>query len=321
MFNSILNPPRQTLTWPHLPLAGSETWGHRRLDQILDTSPELLIDNASKIIFFSDIHRSDKSVDDEFAFNEALFLHALSRYYHAGFTYIELGDGDDLWQTPDFSRIERAYTEIFTLLRGFKAQNRLHMIVGNHEIQGQQYQHIEKGEFSADEGLVLRHRHGGQRLLVVHGHQVDVWSDQLGWLSQELVWLMHRGSNRLGLKVGDLAAPAGLVSRRLNGWYKNSQQRIALQLTEWAKSRQEPIITGHTHLPVFPQYYQTPYFNTGCGINPGYITGIEIENGLIFPVKWFKAGMKRYERVQLAPALPFERISSLLGKKLLLRST
>lgn len=319
MLSSILNPPRQALTWPRLALAGSVTLGQRRLDQLLNTSPELLIDDASKIIFFSDTHRSDKSADDEFAPNEALFLHALTCYYHAGFTYIELGDGDDLWQTPDFSQIERAYTEIFALLRCFKAQSRLHMIVGNHEVQGRHYQHIEKGEFSATEGLVLRHGRSGQRLLVVHGHQVDVWSDQLGWLSQGLVWLIHEGFDWLGLKTGDLTTSVGLVNSELSDWYKNSQQQITHQLIEWVRSRQQPLITGHTHLPVFPRCHQTPYFNPGCGINPGYITGIEIENGFIYPVKWFDTGMERYGRMQLAPAHPFERISSLLGSELFLR--
>ncbi len=280
--------------------------GQHRLDQILITAPELLIDNASKIIFFSDTHRSDKSAADEFAPNEDLFLHALSHYFKAGFTYIELGDGDDLWQTPDFSQIERAYAEVFALLHGFKAQGRLHLIVGNHEVQGRQVQQVEKGDFSAVEGLVLRHRCRGQRLLIAHGHQVDFWSDQLGLLSQELVWLIRQSFYRLGHKAGNLATEIGLAGHGLNGWYKNSQQKITRQLTEWVKSRQQPLIAGHTHLPVFPQPHQIPYFNTGCGINPGYITGIELENGFIYPVQWFDAGAGRYDRRQLAPAHPFE---------------
>jgi hypothetical protein len=39
-----------------------------------------------------------------------------------------------------------------------------------------------------------------------------------------------------------------------------------------------------------------PYFNTGCCVNPGYLTGIEIQNGCISLVKWFVDGAQRYER-------------------------
>lgn len=100
----------KTNLWGEEPKAVPQPWfapGQRRLDQILKSAPELSFDDHSKIILLSDAHRGDRGVNDEFAPNEDLFVYALSHYALAGFTYIELGDGDDLWQTPRFSDDDR----------------------------------------------------------------------------------------------------------------------------------------------------------------------------------------------------------------------
>jgi hypothetical protein len=38
---------------------------------------------------------------------------------------------------------------------------------------------------------------------------------------------------------------------------------------------------------MFAAHGAPPYFNTGSCVSPGYITGLEIQNGEIMPVKWF----------------------------------
>ncbi len=184
-----------------MPIDVVQPWfapGQRRLDLILKSSPELAIDDRSKIILLSDAHRGDRGANDEFAPNEDLFVHALSHYAGAGFTYVELGDGDDLWQTPRFSDIEQAYPRVFELLHRFQQQQRLHMILGNHEVQGRHYYSTVKGEWTVGEGLVLRYIPTDQRLLAVHGHQIDFWCDQLSLLTQQLVWSVGRGSEQAG---------------------------------------------------------------------------------------------------------------------------
>ena len=54
-------------------------------------------DDSSKFIVFSDCHRGDNSFADDFANNRNIYFHALKHYYNEGFTYCELGDGDELW--------------------------------------------------------------------------------------------------------------------------------------------------------------------------------------------------------------------------------
>lgn len=68
----------------------------RRLTEVFGAAEHLIFDDSSRFVFFSDLHRGNNSRADAFAGNEDLFLQALSRYYREGFTYIEVGDGDEL---------------------------------------------------------------------------------------------------------------------------------------------------------------------------------------------------------------------------------
>ena len=85
----------------------------KRLTQVFKSSKEIPFDDTSKFIFFSDCHRGDNSWADDFAQNQNLFFHALNQYYDQGFTYIEIGDGDELWENKNFGDIRRAYDNIF----------------------------------------------------------------------------------------------------------------------------------------------------------------------------------------------------------------
>ena len=105
-----------------------------RLTEVLHETFEIPFDDTSRIIIFSDLHRGDNSRADDFAQNESLFVYALQHYLREGFTYIELGDGDELTETPNFPDILRAHKEVFTVMREFYRQGRFHMMFGNHDI-------------------------------------------------------------------------------------------------------------------------------------------------------------------------------------------
>ena len=92
------------------------------------------IDHNSKYIIFSDIHRGDDSVSDEFTRNQNILLHALNYYYKEGYDYVEAGDGDELWEYKNFSVIRLAHTDVFTVIKKFFDENRFIMLYGNHNI-------------------------------------------------------------------------------------------------------------------------------------------------------------------------------------------
>ncbi|MBU0497405.1 MAG: serine/threonine protein phosphatase, partial [Candidatus Thermoplasmatota archaeon] len=103
----------------------------KRLSEVFQKSQTLLFDETSKFIFFSDCHRGDNSWADDFAHNEKLFFHALNYYFDQGFTYVELGDGDELWENKNFSEIREAHSHVFWLLHKFYDAKRFYLLFGN----------------------------------------------------------------------------------------------------------------------------------------------------------------------------------------------
>jgi UDP-2,3-diacylglucosamine pyrophosphatase LpxH len=55
-------------------------------------------------------------------------------YYEKGFTYIELGDGVELWENYTFEPIYKAYKDIFEMLKLFYDEDRMYMLWGNHDM-------------------------------------------------------------------------------------------------------------------------------------------------------------------------------------------
>jgi len=70
----------------------------------------------SRFVLFSDAHRGDGSGADDFAANSLIFKCALDHYLAQGFTLIELGDGEELWENGDryhFSKRKKESVPIF----------------------------------------------------------------------------------------------------------------------------------------------------------------------------------------------------------------
>ena len=263
---------------------------HRRLTQAFEGARSVSFDDNSRLVFFSDLHRGDNSRSDAFAQNEDLFLQALGHYYRRGYTYIEVGDGDELWQNRRLSTVRRAHHRTFDMLHAFARADRLHLIFGNHDIQGFKRRRMKKGRLTADEGLILRHAQTDQRIFVVHGHQVDFKSDAIYCVSRFMTRHVWRHLQNLG--VGDVATRAGESRNR---------GTLRTRVSEWIDMHKQMVICGHTHTPRFAADGTTPYFNTGSGVFNGYITGLEILNGAIAPVKWLQPSERRTERLLLAP--------------------
>lgn len=274
-------------------------------------------DKNSKYIFFSDCHRGDDSVSDEFTRNQNVLLHALDYYYNNGYTYVEAGDGDELWEYPKFKHIRLAHRDIFTVLKKFYDRGRLIMIYGNHNIYLKSKDYVIKNyyHFYDDynqeleelfpliipyEALLLKNKNTGQEILTLHGHQGDFMNDQLWILSMLLLRYFWRFMHVVGFE--NPASPAKNLYRR---------HKVEIAYNKWIRKHKMMLICGHTHRQKFPKSDDLPYFNTGCCIRTRGISGIEIIDGMIMMVDWrIKAdaeGNLLIERTIMRGPEPIER--------------
>lgn len=265
----------------------------KRLTQVFNSSMEIDFDDSSKIVLMSDCHRGDNSWADNFAHNQNVMFTALNYYYNNGFTYIEIGDGDELWENRRFAEIRRSHSHIFDLLRKFYVNNRLYMIYGNHDIVKKSKNYVKKNLYfyyddrkrsfeplfkniKIHEGLILCYKYKENKIFLVHGHQGDLLNDYLWRLSRFLVRYVWRPLE-LYLGYKDPTSPAKNFKRK-----RETERKIS----EWVKENDQMIIAGHTHRPMFPNTNKNLYFNDGSCVHPRCITGIEIEKGKITLIKW-----------------------------------
>ncbi|GAH33147.1 unnamed protein product, partial [marine sediment metagenome] len=102
----------------------------RKFNKLLEKSETIPIDDNSKMVFFSDCHRGIGDGSDDFAHNQLIYLAALNQYNEQKFTYVELGDGDELWENKDFERIKATYRRFFETFDKFHKENRFYFIKG-----------------------------------------------------------------------------------------------------------------------------------------------------------------------------------------------
>ncbi|RZS99666.1 metallophosphoesterase family protein [Aquimarina brevivitae] len=264
-----------------------------RLDRAYKNALVVPFNDNSKFVLFSDCHRGDNSFADDFANNRNIYYHALKHYYNEGFTYCELGDGDELWENLSFKTIFRAHKDVYGLLQRFYQENRLHMIWGNHDMVYRDPKYVKKtlsyffdhktGKklplfpgIEYQEAILLKHTETQQQLFLLHGHQAD-FMNYVGWrLHRFLVRVLWKPLQVIG--ISDPTSPAQnfketiKVERRLKKWILQNNNQFT--------------VIGHTHRPRFPEVGEPLLFNDGSCVHPRSITGMEIENGAISLIKW-----------------------------------
>lgn len=256
-----------------------KTGCERRLDKSFRNAPVLALYPGSRIVLFSDCHRGVGNTNDNFLKNQNLYMAALRHYYERGFLYIELGDGDELWENRSFDAIYEIHEDVFSVLSCFAKEKRLYLLYGNHD-------HEMKNDrrMPHHAGIILKlcgcTKQGADgkphclELYLTHGNQADFLNSTLWRLSRFLVRYLWKPLEQLGVLDPTSAA-------------KNYQcrERSEKRLSNWAVKHQCYLIAGHTHRPVLGNS-ETRYFNTGSCVHPCSVTCIEIENCEISLVKW-----------------------------------
>lgn len=263
-----------------------------RLDRARQAAVEIPFDDRSRLILVADCHRGDNSWADDFVQNQALMFFVLEHYYQQGFTYIELGDGDELFENWRFADIHRAHSHIFWSMRRFYLDQRLYLIWGNHDIERRRPETVRQTldqclnertdqpqplfpGIQVHQSLLLQHRETGLEMLLLHGHQADPISEDLWPLMRLLSRYVWRPLQLFGVRDPTRAA-------------RNYQKQnfVDRGLVAWVSQKKRPIVAGHTHRSRFPKPNDPPYFNVGSCVHPRCLTGIEIQDGQLALVKW-----------------------------------
>lgn len=268
----------------------SKLFAHNRLSEVFNSSPIIPFDYNTPLIFFSDCHRGIGDPTEPFTQNEQLYYYALRYYYNKGYSYVEVGDGDEMY-LHSFNKIQSRYGQIFELLHNYDRHDRLVMIAGNHDLEPSISKGAGKNGIFAHEGVILENTRNSSKIFAVHGHQADMLSDRLRPLGRALVRCIIDPLLKNGmLSFSESGENGHLFKRPLPKWVssyiKNSQNKIEKRITSWISQKQQMLICGHTHRFVSSTSRGIPYFNTGSCLAPGLLTGIEIARGNINQVKW-----------------------------------
>jgi predicted phosphodiesterase len=251
-------------------------------------APPTLNYTNNRIVIMSDCHRGTNDQTDNFHSNRHIYKFAINRYYERGYTYIELGDGDELWENKKQNFIFSEYSDIFLILNKFHKKNKLYMIYGNHDMvkkyskwrkknysrlydeEKEQYTNVFE-DLCVYESIILT---GYKEIYLTHGHQAELFNSTFWKVAQFLVRYIWRTLESIGIK-----SPTNLAEKRIK---KTKTEKFYMN---WAKENEKILICGHTHIPRF----ELNYYNTGsCVSTQDHIDAIEIEDKQIRLVKWYK---------------------------------
>jgi predicted phosphodiesterase len=256
--------------------------------------------HEDKFIIFSDQHKGNRDYADDFAGNEPNYLQALQYYQQQNFSFINLGDSEELWKYT-VEEVLPTNEKAFAAEAAFQP-NHYFKTFGNHDI-------IWKNKWDAErllkkyftvpipvyEGIILKTIIGKETLSIfcTHGHQGDKMSDNNAFSTWIVAHIWTPVQRYLRINVNTPSKDDTL---------RNKHNKL---MYEWSSNHKNLLlITGHTHHPVFASgkysnhssneidtgntaHIKPSYFNSGCCCySDGDITGIEIEGGYIRLIKW-----------------------------------
>jgi len=245
----------------------------KRLTKAFAQAPVLPLDPNLRYVVISDCHRGYGNQGDNFLKNKHLYLAALQYYYKRGFLYLELGDGDELWENRSLPRIMDLYSDVFEILSRFYQENRLLLLFGNHDMVKKNIEPLFPG-LVFWEGCILEDPSLGPILYLTHGHQADFFNSVLWRLSRFLVRYLWTPLELLGFQD-----PTSTAKN-----YKK-KEKIEQRLVNWARQNHCILVCGHTHRPMLGTA-DSPYCNSGSCVHPSCITCLEVENCYLTLVKW-----------------------------------
>lgn len=236
----------------------------KRIDRALSGARTLPLTRRSRYVIISDCHRGEGTANDNFLKNQHLYFAALEYYFQRGYYYLELGDGEELWENRCLGRITKCHENVYWMFSRFEENGRIGRIYGNHNIEMRNI---------LEEALILENKEGGRNICMIHGHQADFFNSVCWRLSRFLVRYVWKPLERSGVNDPTSAARN----------YKKLE-KYEKCLGEWAAGHNLYLAAGHSHRPRLES--DSLYLNAGSCVHPRCITAIEIDNMKMTLVKW-----------------------------------
>lgn len=205
-------------------------------------------ETSGRFIIFSDQHKGGRNGADDFILAEANYLQALEFYNNGQFTFISLGDSEELWENT-LGKVKECYAQTFEAEKKFLKRQAFVKILGNHDLYWGndpfawwQLEKIYGQKLKVYEGVILTVKLDSRpfRIFCTHGHQGDAQSDG-NWFSKFFVariWAPFQAYLRINPNTAA---------------YNNEKKSLHNEIMyEWSAVQKDTLlITGHTHQPVF----------------------------------------------------------------------
>jgi predicted phosphodiesterase len=203
---------------------------------------------TGRFIILSDQHKGGKDAADDFMPAETNYLQALRHYYDNGYTFISLGDSEELWENTPKTAIEKNRISLLEEAK-FLQVDRYYRIFGNHDLEWKYpiqqnlfLKPIFGDKLKVYEGICLATNHNNQpyTILLSHGHQGDQKSDGNPLSTWAVAALWTPIQRYLEVTINTPATSFELTDQHNIMMYQWSAQQNNLVF-----------ISGHTHKPVF----------------------------------------------------------------------
>lgn len=249
--------------------------------KLLKTAPKIVVGPEDKIVFFTDLHRSDGSEADESDVNTEILDQALGHYARNNFGGIYLGDILELIEAlwPMIIHSGRNEILLFQL-----AALCLIYILGNHDRKAYKIKHALLAGIQFAQAVKLVTPAGKLIALCLHGDQADLCNK--GGIQTAIVnWIIRYLWTALQ-KLGFKSEPKWPETSPAHNWDKATAIEEVIQ--EVARILGIVILVGHTHLPKIVDLGNgAAYINVGSGTNKGKVSCVELVTMIFKLVYWY----------------------------------
>ncbi|MBY0537185.1 MAG: metallophosphoesterase [Chitinophagaceae bacterium] len=226
---------------------------HKALDELLkdtcnsESKRGLAIpcDPESKWVIVSDQHKGGGDRADDFLPAVPAYLKALDYYYQNGFTLINNGDAEELWES-NLKKVLSVHHESLLAEKKFYAAGRYYRLFGNHDEEyavknatRQTLDELMGGKLWFYEALLLQFP--DQQYFIAHGHQGDIRSDGNPFSKWVVANIWSPIQRLLKISINSLSDSLDNISLHNEIMYRwSAQQQVGMNL-----------VAGHTHQPIF----------------------------------------------------------------------